>query len=450
MVAHLALDRALLEKYACTEPCKAPYFPLTLWREDFSAQDYRLAAQTSNEDPIPRPLSISLHLPDCHELDGASACHEANAARHAARIDDYLDHLEREIVLQAALFDKDRQIEHVHISGDLATCMKYSHWERLFDVLAHHFSLTQSDQPTSTIDVRPDSVSPAYIALLGELGFTHLNLIDPPRTTLSGRGSSGFSVEALAPLIDAGRQAQLQGVGITLAYGHPQQTLASFEADLVKLLTLRPDRVSLCHHHFLDAANGAAMLPLERLQQAILHFTQAGYLHLGLGHFVLAKDEMALAWHRGTLRYDSRGYSSHGVCDLIGLGAGAFGQLDDSYSQNVLDLSHYFRYLDRGRLPVWRGYQLNFDDLLRREITHRLLCGQEVDIAAIEERYHIMFRHYFAPELKALISFAEDALVMLTPDTIRLLPPGYVLLGPVAALFAPFKRKARQRLFRIV
>nr|WP_298411317.1 hypothetical protein [uncultured Halomonas sp.] len=450
MVAHLALDRALLEKYACTESCQTPYSPLTHLREDFSEKAYRQAAQASNEDPIPRPLSVSLHLPACHELDALNACSGANAARHTARINEYLGYLEHEIALQATLFDKDRQIEHVHVNGDLSTCMKHTQWERVFDRLTHHFSLAQSDQPTSTIDVRSDSASSGYIALLGELGFTHLNLIAQSPTSSSGQDSGGFSVESLAPLIDAARQAQLHKVGITLAYGHPQQMPARFESDLAKLAALRPDRLSLCYQRFLDAENGTATLPLERLQQAILHFKKAGYLHLGLGHFVLAEDDLAVNWHKNTLRYDLHGYSSHGVCDLIGLGAGAFSRLDDSYSQNALGLSHYFRHLDQGQLPVWRGYQLNFDDLLRRDIVHQLLCRQEIDATAIEERYHIVFRNYFASELVALASFVEDGLVTLTTNAIKLLPPGQVLLEPVAALFAPFRNKTRQRLFRIV
>ncbi|WP_227369391.1 hypothetical protein [Halomonas sp. M20] len=450
MVAHVVLDRALLEKYACTESCQGPYSPLMHLRKDFSEKAYRQAAQASNEDPIPRPLSVSLCLPASHDLDELNTCPGVDTARHTACINEYIGHFEREIALQAALFDKDRQIEHVHVNGDLSACMKYTQWERLFGVLTHHFSLAQGDQPTSTIDIRPDSASSGYIALLGELGFTHLNLIARTQTSFPGQGSGRFCVESLVPLIDAARQAQLQGVGITLTYGYPQQTLASFESDLAKLVALRPDQVSLYYHRFFDAENATTTLPLAHLQQAILHFKEAGYQHLGLGHFALAEDDLTVNWHRHTLRYDLGGYSPRRSCDLIGLGAGAFSRLDDSYSQNTLGLSHYFNHLDQGRLPVWRGYKLNFDDLLRREIVHQLLDRHRVEVKAIEERYHIVFRKYFASELVALTPFVEDGLVTLTTNAITLQPAGQVLLEPVSALFAPFRNKARQRLFRIV
>lgn len=451
MPAHLTLDRVLLEKYACIGPCQAPYFPLTLLREDFSARDYRLAAQASNEDPIPSPLSISLHLPACNELDGPDACHAANAVQHTTRINEYLGYLEREIALQAALFDKDRQIEHVHVSGDLSTCIKYLQWKRLFDVLGHHFCLFQDDQPSSTIEVDSSNATHGYIAMLGELGFTHLNLTLRPQTSFSGQEDDAwFSEEALAPLVDAARQAQLHEVGMTLACGHPRQALANFEAGLSRLIALRPDRLSLCCDHSFETADDAATHPMEHLQQAILHLSAADYTHLGLGHFALPEGDLALAWHQGTLHYDVQGYLPHDNRDLIGLGVGAFSQVDDSYSQNVLGLSRYTKHLDQNRLPVWRGHALNFDDLMRREIIHRLLCRRWLDITTLEERYQIVFRHYFAPELTALASFVEDGLVMIKPNEIRLTPLGYLLLGQVAALFAPSRRKARHRLLRIV
>ncbi|MGC3872272.1 hypothetical protein ACPF7Z_03245 [Halomonas sp. GXIMD04776] len=437
MVAHSTLDRVLLKKYASIAPCHAPYFPLTLLREGFSPRDHRLAAQASNEDPIPKPLSVSLYLSDCHELDGPDACHKTSV-HHKARIHEYLGYLEREIGLQAALFDSDRLVEHIHVSGGLSTCMKYAQWERLFGVLAQRFRLAQDDQPTCTIDVDANDTSEGHIALLGELGFTHLNLKVQP------------SEEALALLVDAARDAYFHAISMTMILAPPGQTLAGFDANLATLIALRPDQLNLCHPRPAGTRTNAAALTPARLQHAILSLAAAGYVHLGLGHFALTDDALAQAWRQGTLSYNLHGYSSHAACDLIGLGPGALSHINDSYSQNAQQIPRYYRHLDQRQPPIWRGHDLRFDDLLRLDIIHCLLCWQWLDVTAIEERYRIVFRNYFAPELTALAPFVEDGLVTIQPDALRLLPPGHLLLGRVAGLFDPPRGTSRRRLSRIV
>ena len=109
-------DRALLEKYDQPGPRYASYPTAPHFHEGFSANEYRQAAQASNEDPIPKALSVYVHVPFCERLCYYCACHKIVTHRRE-RAAEYLALLKREIALQAALFDGERSLTQLHLGG---------------------------------------------------------------------------------------------------------------------------------------------------------------------------------------------------------------------------------------------------------------------------------------------------------------------------------------------
>src|SRR3546814_7842386 len=86
--------------------------------------------------------------------------------------------------------------------------------------------------------------------------------------------------------------------------------------------------------------------------------TGAGYHYIGLGQFVRADDDLAVAQEHGRLHRNCQGFTRRGCCDNLGFGLSAITQIEHLYVQNTDDLLEYFRQMAAGQLPVssgWRG-----------------------------------------------------------------------------------------------
>ncbi len=229
--------------------------------------------------------------------------------------------------------------------------------------------------------------------------------------------------------MDQARALGYRSVSFDLIYGLPLQTVESFGQTLDTVVRMRPDRIAAYGYAHMprlfkaQRAIRAEQLPdaetrLQLLALTVERLTEAGYVYIGMDHFALPDDDLARAMRDGSLHRNFQGYSTHGDCDLIGLGVSAIGAVGNSYSQNRKDLSGYYAALDQGRLPVDRGIALSVDDVLRREVIQRLMCKGELSMREIEGRYALDFGDYFANELVALNALATDGLVTSDADAI--------------------------------
>jgi oxygen-independent coproporphyrinogen-3 oxidase len=209
---------------------------------------------------------------------------------------------------------------------------------------------------------------------------------------------------------------------------------------------MRPDRLAVYSYAHLphifkpQTQIDDALLPdpdtkLALLQAAVEHLTAAGYVYIGMDHFALPDDELALAQARGGLHRNFMGYTTHADSDLVGLGVSAISHIGGSFSQNPRDLPSWETALDAGRLPVFRGMRMDEDDEIRADLIQSLMCQGEVRVRAFQERHGIGFAEYFAADLQRLWPLADDGLVEVGPDAIRATPRGRLLLRNIAMCF---------------
>ena len=174
---------------------------------------------------------------------------------------------------------------------------------------------------------------------------------------------------------------------------------------------------------------------LSLLQLAIEKLSQAGYCYIGMDHFALPEDELAIAQERGDLHRNFMGYTTHAESDLVGLGVSSISHIGESFSQNPRDLPSWEIAVESGHLPIWRGMQLSEDDVIRADLIQRWMCQGEIDIAKFEERHNIYFSEYFAAELKKLQALSDDGLVTISPAHLKATSRGRLLLRIIAACF---------------
>jgi oxygen-independent coproporphyrinogen III oxidase len=184
---------------------------------------------------------------------------------------------------------------------------------------------------------------------------------------------------------------------------------------------------------------------IAMLSQSLTSFLDAGYVYVGMAHFALPNDSLAVAKRQGRLHRNFQGYSTQPDCDLIGLGVSAIGRVGATYSQNAKTLEEYCDLLDHGSLPVTRGLALSRDDLARRAVIMAIMCQGQVLFESIELAWLLDFREYFAPEMEALKDLAGKGLVVVDDCGIQVTAMGWYFVRGVAMVFDRYLQADRNR-----
>lgn len=285
------------------------------------------------------------------------------------------------------------------------------------------------------------------MGLLRELGFNRVSVgvqdFDPAVQRAINRLQS---LEQTRTIIEAARTLQFRSVNIDLIYGLPKQTPASFDRTVAEVISLQPDRLSVFNYAHLpqrflpqrrinNSELPTAADKLAMLQQTIEQLTGAGYRYIGMDHFALADDELTCAQEDGRLQRNFQGYTTHGHCDLLGLGVSAISQIGELYSQNSSDLTQYQNNLEIGQLATQRGLHCSTDDRIRRAVIQHLICQFKLEFAVIESQFNLDFRAYFSAVWPQLQQMATDGLLDLTDSAIHIRPTGRLLVRSVCMLF---------------
>ena len=446
MTSAIAFDTELLRRYDTPGPRYTSYPTAPAFGADFSAAKLREQATRTNQEPIPRPLSIYVHVPFCFSPCFYCGCNRI-ITRDFSRAVPYLQRLAREAELIAPWFDRDRQVVQVHLGGGTPNFLTPEQIFELMESLRGHFPLTTQANRDFSIELDPRFLRVGDIACYAAIGFSRASFgvqdFDPEVQRAVNREQT---VEQTLAAITACRDSGFRSVNVDLIYGLPKQNVAGFARTLDIVTAARPDRIAIYGYAHMPQVFKAqtqiaeADLPdagtrLALLQLAIARLTEAGYRHIGMDHFALPDDDLALAQDAGNLHRNFMGYTTHAECDLIGLGVSAVSHIGDSFSQNPRDLPSWEIAIDRGQLPVWRGLAMSFDDRVRADVIQQIMCNGAVDMDAIERRYDIDFWQYFADSIERLKPSVEDGLVDISDRRITATSRGRLLLRIIAMCF---------------
>jgi oxygen-independent coproporphyrinogen-3 oxidase len=436
----------LITKYGMAGPRYTSYPTALQFHEGFDAEAYRRFVQSSNDDLIPRPLSLYVHLPFCKELCYYCACNK-KVTRNARLAEVYLKHLDKEIEMQGSLFDRDRQVVQLHFGGGTPTYYDDIHLKHIVEQLSRNFLLSRSASREFSIEIDPRTVDRDRVAYLADIGFNRVSMgiqdFDPAVQKAVNRVQDE---EKTLRLIDAAREHGFNSVSVDLIYGLPLQTPESFETTIDSVLSVRPNRLSVYNYaHLPHLFRAQRMIKsdqvptpevrLQLLDSTISKLVDAGYVYIGMDHFALPDDELSIAMEEGTLQRNFQGYSTCRETDLVGLGVSAIGKVGNSFVQNRKDIRDWQASLDDNKLPVWRGLGLSAEDRLRREVVSAIMCQGNVQFAEYENRFNIDFANHFALELDSLKPLEADGLVELSDQSFEVTPTGLLLLRIIAMKF---------------
>jgi oxygen-independent coproporphyrinogen-3 oxidase len=264
------------------------------------------------------------------------------------------------------------------------------------------------------------------------------------------------SFESVQALMISARALGFTSINADFIYGLPKQTPESFARTVQQIGELRPDRIALYAYAHLPERfkpqrridSAALPSPAQRiamLGDAINGLLARGFEHIGMDHFALPDDPLAVAKREGQLHRNFQGYSTQPDCDLVALGVSAIGRVGGTYYQNAKTLPEYTESLERGELPVVRGYALDADDDLRREVIMALMCQGHLEFDAVERAHGIRMAEYFGTELAELRGMTQSGLVEMDDAGIRVTPAGWYLIRGIAMVFDRHLRASKEK-----
>jgi oxygen-independent coproporphyrinogen-3 oxidase len=460
MLDAIRWDSDLIRRYDLAGPRYTSYPTAVQFHTQVGAFDFLHALRDSRK--AIRPLSLYVHIPFCANICYYCACNKV-ITKDRGRAQVYLQRLEHEIQMIASHLDPGQVVEQLHFGGGTPTFLSHDELRQLMGHLRQHFNMLDDDSGDYGIEIDPREADWSTMGLLRELGFNRVSLgvqdLDPQVQRAVNRLQS---LEETQAIIDAARTLQFRSINIDLIYGLPKQTPQGFADTVDEIIALQPDRLSVFNYAHLperfmpQRRIDSNDLPtpeakLQMLEHTIEQLTKAGYRYIGMDHFALPDDELAIAQEELTLQRNFQGYTTHGHCDLIGMGVSAISQIGDLYSQNSNDLADYQNQLASDQLATKRGLVCNQDDRLRRAVIQQLICHFSLDFADIETRFDIDFRTCFSALWPQLASMANDGLISLKSTGIEVLPAGRLLVRSVCMVFdAYLTQQNRQRFSRVI
>ena len=443
----------VLRRFDVAGPRYTSYPTADRFVEAFGAPEYQQAlAQRGASSAV--PLSVYVHIPFCESLCYYCACNKIITRRHD-RAGPYLRYLARELELHTAQLGTGRTVSQLHLGGGSPTFLRDAELAELMAMLRGSVRFAPGSE--IAIEVDPRTVDAQRLDTLATLGFNRLSFgvqdFDP---TVQQAVHRVQPAQQVFGLVAAARARGFESVSVDLIYGLPKQTPESFDRTLEQLVALRPDRVALYAYAHLPerfkpqrriatAELPAASAKLEMLSRSLAALVGAGYVYVGMDHFALPGDALAVAKRQGRLHRNFQGYSTRPDCDLIGLGVSSIGKIGATYSQNAKTLEQYYDALDHGRFPVVRGLALSRDDVVRRAVIMALMCQGHWHFESIDLAWLVDSRSYFASELEALRPLQEQGLVEMDDCGVQVTALGWYFVRGVAMVFDRYLQADRNR-----
>ncbi|WP_370979222.1 oxygen-independent coproporphyrinogen III oxidase [Agaribacterium sp. ZY112] len=443
-------DIELIRKYDLTGPRYTSYPTAPQFESNYKQTDWQHAVERIQDRS--QRISLYLHIPFCDTVCYYCGCSKIITANHS-HADTYLEYLKKEIQLKAQHINKESLVEQIHFGGGTPTYLSDEQLGDIMQELRSAFSFAD-DNFECSIEIHPQGMNKQRLHNLKKLGFNRLSLgiqdFDPQVQKAVNRFNSK---EEVSSLMKEARELAFNSVSVDLIYGLPLQSRESFQQTLNDIIELDPDRLSLFNYahmpHLFKTQKqiNANELPepqekLDILHNSISKLCANGYRYIGMDHFAKEDDELSIAQQNGSMQRNFQGYATHNNGVLHAFGLSAISSLAEHYSQNVKKLEQYYQALDQDTLPIERGYDLNQDDVIRRDVISSLLCNNYLNFSELKDKYNIEFSTYFEDACAPLTELAKDGLIEFNTKELKILDRGRLLARSVCKLFDNYIKKS--------
>lgn len=388
-------------------------------------------------------LSLYLHVPYCREICHYCGC-LTKATRQDAPLTAYAKTLGEEIELVAGHLTASGPVKHIHWGGGTPSLLPRESLAQLTGMIKERFVLAPDLE--HAIELDPRHVSAALSETLASIGVNRASLgiqdLDLSVQKAIGRVQPFHVVEAAVQYL---RDAGLFNINFDLMYGLPEQTVETIRSTIAQSVALKPGRIALFgyahvpwmkkHQKLIDEASlPDAAKRLELASVAREDLLRAGYQPIGLDHFALPDDSMAIRLRDGSLKRNFQGYTTDQGGQMIGFGVSSIGRLTKGYVQNISDVGNWRRAVESKQFPIARGIALSSDDLMRGLIIEQLMTDYSCDLAEASALFDMPVET-LQPSVMALEDLKINGVVEIDDWTVNVLPAGRPYVRLAAAAF---------------
>ena len=440
-----------LARHAGAGPRYTSYPPATQFSSDFGAADARAHFAALERAPQDEPLAVYVHVPFCSELCWYCGCN-VTVTRARDRGTEFVRTLSDEIEQAAGGLGARKRVVDIALGGGSPNFLRPVDLVSVVGAINRWFAVDRDAEMSIELDARdtPD----ALIDVIAELGFNRLSLgVQDFHPEVQQAIHREQSVGQTRGVIEHARKRGISRVNVDLVYGLPLQTTERLVHTVDEVVDLRPNRVALFGYAHLPhlrphqkLVERAGPIPgiaerAELLSAAMARLDAAGYVRVGLDHYVLPDDELLAAAASGDLHRNFQGYVVQRAEHLLGFGPSAISDVAGAYWQNDPDVAGWSNRVTAGVLPVARGVRLEADDFVRGFVIDRLMCDGEIGFDAFEERFGVDFAEYFAAELAQLASgtLAELVDIDLAGGRLVATPLGCHFIRSVCMVFDAYR-----------
>jgi len=440
------MKQELLNKYSIPVPRYTSYPPANFFNESFTADSYWNAVIESNNQQ-PEHISFYIHIPFCYQLCYYCGCN-SQLFRNNEVTDQYFEALKKEIKMVLPLLDHSRKISQIHYGGGTPTSQPVALLKEINQMILSEFECI--DNPEIAIECHPGYMDEQYWSELTDAGFNRISMgiqdFDEKVLKTVNRKAPRLPIEEAVKIVrDKGLSLNMDFI-----YGLPLQTLESFAQTIERAISLKPDRIvtfSYAHvpwvnklQEHLERAGLPDVETKNKLYETAKNLlTDAGYKTIGLDHFVLPDDELYEALINKRLHRNFQGYCTRRTTGQVyAFGVTGISQLANAYSQNSKDLDAYISLVEKGELPVMKGYILNEDEQITRTVISELMCNYSINWQEIANDLHLnvgRIKSAVSYNPERLEEFAKDGIIEFNEDSLSVLPAAALFVRNVAASF---------------
>ncbi len=437
------MNKDIIAKYSVPAPRYTSYPPANFFTE-LQEDDFRQVIIDSN-DQQPSHISIYIHIPFCNRLCYYCGCNTIIMQKKEI-VAEYIAALKKEMRMVFGLLSSNRKISQIHYGGGTPTSLSVDVIRELNKTILSEFDCIE--RPEIAIECHAGYMDENYWRNLLDAGFNRISLgvqdFNEEVLKASNRKPSLLPIETIVDILRDRNVA----FNLDFIYGLPLQSAESFAKTIEKAAALRPDRLVTFSYAHVPWVN-PLMKKLEEVglpdvqNKSLLFETaktillEAGYESLGLDHFVLPNDELAVAYREKTLKRNFQGYCTRRTTGQVyAFGVTGISQLSNAYAQNEKKLTEYMARIQRSELPVLKGYKLNREEQITREVISELMCNYEIVWEEIANNFSIStseLQQTINYDRNRLTEFEQDGLIELSEEKITMKPEAAPFVRNVAA-----------------
>jgi oxygen-independent coproporphyrinogen-3 oxidase len=373
---------------------------------------------------------IYIHIPFCK-----SRCSYCDFATDVFRSNDSVARYVRALKSEIETFSLDGAaptVETLYFGGGTPSLLSPAQLEQIFNSLQKKFNFTEELE--FTVEMNPATVSREKLLAFKSIGVNRASFgvqtFDDTALKLLARGHDSNDALDTFKLL---RECGFQNVSFDLIAGLPGQTVADWETNLNKALSLEPEHLSL---YLLEIHQGTPLAeqlrskrqpePDEELAAAMYEMmtekvTGRGYLQYEISNF-------------SKLGFESKHNNKYWLCEPV-FGFGVSAHSSDGNAgrwSNERDTNKYVSLIENGISPVVERNSLDAQEFAGEFAFLRLRLNSGLNLRAFAERFGFDLRVRFESELERL---SEAGLIDFDDGSLRLTEKGRVFSNEVFAVF---------------